>query len=262
MNIRILVAAHKEYWMPADEMYMPIHVGKAVSNAELNYQADDEGENISGKNANYSELTGIYWAWKNLDADYIGLVHYRRYISERSINCWWKVDLRQKILSKKTAEKIFQSVDVIVPKRRRYYIETLFDHYDHTHDGEHLRATEQIIRRCCPEYMDAFQQMLSRKCAHMFNMFIMKRDVFCNYCAWLFPILSELEQMVDTTSMTPFEARYMGRISELLLDVWLEKNHISYKEMPYVQLGRTNWPKKIRSFLAAKYKNEKYKQSV
>ena len=79
-NIKILVAAHKKYWMPSDEMYLPIQVGHAIADVNIGYQPDDTGENISAKNANYCELTGIYWAWKNLDADYIGLVHYRRYI--------------------------------------------------------------------------------------------------------------------------------------------------------------------------------------
>ena len=80
MNIKILVATHKPYWMPDDDVYLPIHVGKA-GQKDIGFIGDDTGENISYKNANYCELTGMYWAWKNLQADYIGLCHYRRYFT-------------------------------------------------------------------------------------------------------------------------------------------------------------------------------------
>ena len=40
---------------------------------------DDEGDNISNKNKTYCELTAQYWAWKNMEADYYGFFHYRRY---------------------------------------------------------------------------------------------------------------------------------------------------------------------------------------
>ena len=66
--------------MAHNDVYMPLQVGKALSDVDLGVQGDDEGDNISTKNPNYCELTGLYWAWKNLkDADYIGLAHYRRY---------------------------------------------------------------------------------------------------------------------------------------------------------------------------------------
>ena len=78
-NIKIIIATHKKYWMPQDDMYLPIHVGAEGKTLDLGYQKDNVGENISKKNANYCELTGLYWVWKNLDADFMGLAHYRRH---------------------------------------------------------------------------------------------------------------------------------------------------------------------------------------
>ena len=66
--------------MATQSPYLPIQVGKAISNTDLGVQGDNTGDNISEKNQSYCELTGIYWAWKNLkNVDYIGLCHYRRY---------------------------------------------------------------------------------------------------------------------------------------------------------------------------------------
>ena len=44
-------------------MYLPVQVG-AEKKESLGYARDNEGENISKKNPNYCELTGLYWAWK------------------------------------------------------------------------------------------------------------------------------------------------------------------------------------------------------
>ena len=80
MNIKIMVAVHKPYWMPTDSVYLPIHVGKE-GKADIGFQGDNTGDNISSKNSHYCELTAMYWAWKNLEADFVGLVHYRRYFT-------------------------------------------------------------------------------------------------------------------------------------------------------------------------------------
>ena len=40
-------------------------------------------DNIDGRNPWYCELTGLYWLWKNSDAYYVGLEHYRRYFESR-----------------------------------------------------------------------------------------------------------------------------------------------------------------------------------
>lgn len=89
-TVKIIVATHKKYEMPQDAMYLPLHVGaegKTDQNGnplDLGYQKDNTGENISNKNAAYCELTGLYWAWKNLDTDYTGLAHYRRHFGKKT----------------------------------------------------------------------------------------------------------------------------------------------------------------------------------
>ncbi len=260
MNIKIIVAVHKKHWVPSNEMYQPLCVGKALLEEKPDFPGDDTGDNISVKNNKYSELTGLYWAWKNLDADAIGLAHYRRYLADP--NRRGGDDPRRRILRKSSAEKILRHVDVIVSRRRNYVIETMYSHYDHTHDGEHLRLTGEIIKRQCPEYLRAYEAMLEKRSGHMFNLFVMKRERFDAYCAWLFPILEELDSLVDDSRMTPFERRYVGRVGELLLDVWLNQNRVAYEELPYLQLGRVNRLKKAQSFLAAKFGHKKYEQSI
>ena len=51
-DIKIIIATHKKYFMPADDMYLPLHVGKS-GKEELGYQGDNTGYNISLKNANF-----------------------------------------------------------------------------------------------------------------------------------------------------------------------------------------------------------------
>ena len=80
-NIKVFICAHKEVPLPQHLYFLPIQAGAALHNHINGYQPDDEGDNISKKNPHFCELTCHYWAWKNLDADYIGLAHYRRHFS-------------------------------------------------------------------------------------------------------------------------------------------------------------------------------------
>ena len=82
IDVKIIVATHKKVKMPQDNsLYLPIHVGRE-GKSDIGFIGDNTGDNISSLNPYYCELTGLYWAWKNLDCDYLGLVHYRRYYIE------------------------------------------------------------------------------------------------------------------------------------------------------------------------------------
>lgn len=60
----VLVCCHKkDYWYDGPG-FLPIQVGKALSNIDLGIQGDNTGDNISSKNPNYCELTAHYWYWK------------------------------------------------------------------------------------------------------------------------------------------------------------------------------------------------------
>ena len=257
MDIKILVAAHKQCEMPKDDVYLPIQVGKALHpDLNLGYQPDDDGENISGKNPYYSELTAVYWAWKNLKVDYVGLVHYRRYLGMRHGKDKWKC-----LLNSDEAQALCRSHDIILPQKRRYYIESLWSHYEHTHDISHLKKTKAVIAKDYPEYLPAFNKVMKRTWGHMFNMFIMKKSYADEYCTWLFDILFKVEKQIDFSALSALAARLFGRISELLLDVWIETKGYSYKEVKMIQMGNENWPQKIKYFLAAKFFGKKYTQS-
>ena len=260
-NYKIIVATHKQFTMPADtDLYLPIHVG-SEGKEKLEYQCDNEGDNISSLNPYYCELTGLYWAWKNLECDYLGLVHYRRYFTAIRQSYNETVDMNDIILSKSELQDLLEENDVIVPKKRKYYIETLYSHYAHTHDANHLDVTRQIVSELRPDYIDAFDQVMKQRSGYMFNMFIMSKENVAAYCEWLFPIIDELYRRLDITGYSAFDARLFGRISERLFNVWLAKQDLRVKEIPFIYMEKIDLIQKGKSFLQAKFFGKKYGQS-
>ncbi len=254
--IKVITATHKPYTMPQDPMYLPVFVG-AAGRSSIGYQRDDEGENISSLNPYYCELTGLYWAWKNLDADYVGLAHYRRHFRGKKKGR----TLFDSVLTEKEAEALLKNTDIILPAKRHYVIETVGNHYAHTHYKKDLDKTRVILAKIYPEYLKAFDRHMRSTSGHMFNMFIMKKELADAYCEFLFTVLQQLRKMVDFRSYDAFQARLFGRISELLLDVWIQTNHLTYKEVPVISMEPVPWLKKGTAFLEAKFFGKKYEGS-
>ena len=259
-SIKVIVATHKKFDMPNDKMYLPLHVGKKGKES-IGFIGDDTEENISEKNPYFCELTGLYWAWKNLQDDYVGLSHYRRHFS---LNRKLPKDVEgriKKVLSSEETEKILEKTDIILPKKRNYYIENLYDHYRHTMYIEPLDETRKIIEEKCPTYLKEFDLLKKRKSAHMFNMMIMKKELLNDYCQWVFDILFELEKRIDISKYDAFHSRFFGRVSELLLDVWINTNGLKYEEVRVIDIEKVNWVKKGWAFLMAKFTGKKYGKS-
>lgn len=253
-KIQIAVVSHKDYQFPTDSMYIPYFVGPIIQEKQPSslYLLDNEGENISHKNSNYCELTAQYSLWKNSTASIKGLVHYRRHFFGK--NKFDKENPIQSVINSNQVKELLQQYDMIVPNKRHYYIETMWSHYEHSHHIEGLILAKKIIEEDYPDYTEAFNTVMNARSAHMFNMFIAKRELFDEYSAWLFDILEKIEKKLDIRSYSTYEARVYGFISELLLDVWIEYHHINYIEQKVRFIEPQNWFKKGGKFLMRKFK--------
>lgn len=259
-KVKIIVATHKQFEVPSSDIYFPIHVG-AINKKDMGYLRDDTGLNISYLNPYFSELTGLFWAWKNLKYDYLGLDHYRRLFSKKNKKYKSGVDINTLILDEKDVELHLKKCGILVPTKRNYYIETLYSHYANTFDSKHLDLTRDIIKTYYSEYLFAFDKVMKQRSGYMFNMFIMEKHYIDEYCEWLFDILFKLQEKVDISDLSEFEARLFGRVSELLFNVWLEKHQYDVLEIPYINAFNVNWWTKGMAFLKAKFFKKKYTKS-
>ncbi len=221
MNTKIFIMTHKKIDPPGLFGYVPMLVGSVFHDEDYGYLRDDTGDNISEKNKNYSELTGLYWLWKNeRECDVLGLCHYRRFFAGKD----------KKILSTDEAEKLLMGNDIIVPRRavcpvpvRQQYIEK--------HHREDLLALDQAIKKERPGYLKAYNEVMEGNQIYPCNMFIAKRDVFFDYCSFLFPVLFETEKRLDISTYDEYAARVYGFLSERLLPVFIKKEGLKIHEL-------------------------------
>lgn len=253
LDTRVLVAAHKPYWMPSDKLYMPVQVNAAQAVQPIpGFERDDTGDNISSKNGRYCELTALWWGWRNLDSKALGLVHYRRHFAGKG---------ERRTLTTGEAKELLGRFSVVLPKKRNYVIESIAAHYAHTHDGTHLEVLRRSLERVSPHRIEAFDSCMRSTSAHMFNMLIMDRQVLDPYCTWLFDVLQDAERHIDFGSMNAFQERCMGRLAELLLDVWINSEGVPYAEVAVRELEGRSLIKRGTSFLAAKFLGKSYDKS-
>ena len=167
-EIRLFVSCHKAFSVPRNTLLHPLHVGAALS-ADFfqEFLRDDSGENISALNRRYCELTGQYWVWKNVETDYCGFFHYRRYLYPDT------AARRPYIIRTAPTEKELERLgfqdfpqligqyDLIAPMGEDMHV-SVREHYASApfHHVKDLALTEQIIRELYPAYVPAMELSL------------------------------------------------------------------------------------------------------
>lgn len=223
-KVRIFVATHKKYNVLDNDIYEPIQVGTELKE-NLGYTSDNTGDNISIKNKSFCELTGIYWIWKNVKCDITGLVHYRRYFYKNM----WSNKLNN-IIEEKDIINTLNKFDCIVNKKSKVPFGTVEKYYGKHHYSKDYETLRCVIEEKYPDYLDTFNKVSKSNFYYNLNMMICSKNIFDNYCKWLFDILFEVEKRSDTSSYSDYDKRLYGFLSEIMLRVWLEKNNYKLKE--------------------------------
>lgn len=267
-NVKILVCCHKQDVLAQETPYYPIHVGKALSSLDLGIPGDDTGDNISQKNSSYCELTGMYWAWKNLkDVDVIGLCHYRRYFD---FHGQYSMLLPHKILPSSAFGNINLAVPddivqlvgkgkVVVANPLVFTYAVAID-YCERYVSDDYRVMEYVIKKTQPEkYQRAFYEVMVRNCSlSPYNMFMMRWEDFDSYCSWLFPLLETIENATEIEYYNSMQHRIYGFMSERLLNVWLYANKKTLIGKPILKIEDNPAPdhewKPLRFWLSKCYR--------
>lgn len=238
--LRIYAMTHKAFPIPPDPMYVPLQVGSAT-NAPLGYLRDDTGDNISDRNCYYSELTGLYWVWKNVaDVEYVGTCHYRRYL----------IDEREQIYTEQQYRALLREYDLITTRKVHLNNSYHFG-FAANHNIKALDMTGEVIRELYPEYHGTFVRLVNGPDTYFGNMFVTSKKNYDAYCKWLFSIFFEVAKRIDLdTDEDSYHKRVFGFISEFLLLVWVTVNKLSVYECKVGMLGEKVETREIKERLA------------
>lgn len=221
-------------------LYVNVRCGAVFDKREnIDMLGDDTGDNISEKRESFNELTVQYWAWKNVDADYYGLCHYRRYLSfsdktykvesgESNNNCVVEDYLSEKIivkhcLNEKKMREVIENNDVIVfkPIKAQFNnIQAMKKSPDY-HNIEDMYETLKIIKELYPDMSSIAEKYMNNNEIYLYNCFIMRKEIFYKYSEWLFNILFELEKRIDMKYYSINQYRTPGTIAERLLGIYI-----------------------------------------
>lgn len=212
----------KNYSSNLSSHVIPIQVGAALTDKKITDLTDDVGDNISNRNRHYSETTALYWMWKNAEADYLGLCHYRR--------LWKDLDA---IVDKLQNDVI----DVVLPLPTWVEPSVMEGHLKH-YTPRVWEVMMDVLRRKSPEYHEAAQKIYAGNIFYACNMLIAKRYVLNQLCTWMFPMVMEVEALVGDLPDS-YHNRYCGFCTEQLITLYFlynKQNHrIAHAEKIFIE---------------------------
>lgn len=261
-SIKIYTFHYKRgFLIDTDPIYQPVMAGNTNLPGNTIIPGDDKGENISAKNPWYSELTGIYWVWKNTRQDVTGTCHYRRFFTAQPEPLAYKLKrlfyypaglyrkrigliytintelFTPRILQASEINELLRQYDAILPQARKLKF-TVETHYRRYHDINDLNLLRLVIAEKHPDYLGAFESVMTGKRLYANNMFILKDKQFQEFMSWWFDVLFEFERRIELKNYSDYQKRILGFIAERLLNIWFQKKQLNCVELPVIYFKR------------------------
>ena len=247
-RVKIFVTYHNDnYPIFKNEVFEPIYCGLDLYDGKTSLLGDNTGDNISKKNRMYCENTAHYWVWKNYldnaDEDYIGFCHYRRFLDLSKISASEEVGMY--VLKYENLRYIFdrfsgdyydnmKGFDCIVPARDFYYEGgittpnnknlphiTCIEELNITRKPDVLDAMITSIETLTPEFVPAMTRVFLKEYAHLYNIYILKKDHLKEYLEWKFKIFAEIEKKTNYWNNGLYK-REAGYFAEKFINIWIE----------------------------------------
>lgn len=187
-----------------------------------------EGENIDRLNPWYCELTGLYHMWKNSDAYYVGLEHYRRFFES--------VKTPRMRMGIAEAQEILEKCDMIVTDYHHGPKYTALDWFKDSKfdDGSsYIVYLDKFVDVLDDKDKEGFKEYLVRHSLVQCNMFIGKRPVMDRWCRFIFGALSKYDKLVPPSKK---HGRLQGYFAEHMFGYWLEKERVPLFKAPKVEM--------------------------
>lgn len=227
-SIKIFMCTHKSFaFLPP--LTVAVQGGAALT-PPIEGAVSDAGAHgsISEKNPAYCELTVQYYAWKNETADAYGFCHYRRFFGKafqkapyRAIGKITPRRAKRLLLSAEELTARMKEHDVLVPRAEDMgcSVREQYDASAHCF-GEDLSRFSALLTQRYPHLAKAAEAYLSQSKQYFCNMFVMRREIFFDYCEHLFPLLEEFD--LQKTVRGDFQSdRTDGYLAERFLGIYL-----------------------------------------
>lgn len=204
-------AAFRQY----EPWIYPIQAGSRITDHKSEKLSDGIGDNISGQNRLFAEMTAAYWIWKNRDCSkYKGICHYRRHfiISEEEIMSLDK-----------------NGIDVILttPRYVPCGIRNMFLAETPVNDKVY-RSMICALSEICPEDREKFEVYMDSGFYYPNNMVVARNEIYDSYCAWIFPVLFRMAEIDVENRYGNAEDRHIAYAAELLTSYYFVKSKEKY----------------------------------